>query len=268
MKLSFVVEVPEKVESLKEFYRRLKMLKELGYDGAELAIRNTRKIEREKVKTLIEGLGLEVPAIATGRAYLTERLSFCHPSKRQAALARIKDHIKFASSFDAQVIIGLIRGNPEKGQPTEGAYRLIVDALKECGEFAAKYNVKLTLEAINRYEMDFIHTLKEAREIMKKTGCHNTGILADTFHMNIEEEWISESIADVGDFITHVHIADSNRMAPGEGHLDFEEILSSIAATGYNGFLSIELVPIKPDFDTAARQAIECLRTIIEWKKI
>lgn len=258
MKLSFVVPVPEKGQKLNEFYQKIRFLKELGYDGVELAVRDPKKIDEKKVRSLIEELKLEVPAIGTGSGYIKDGLSLCHLDKaiRRKALARVKSHIEFASQFGAKVIIGLIRGNLERNVSEKKAYKYIVDALKECAEFAAKYNVELVLEPIIRYEMDLIHTLKEAKEMIQETACSNIGILADTFHMNVEENQICHNIKEVGDFINHVHLADSNRMAPGQGHLDFKEILRSIIDTGYNGFLTVELVPVRPDFETAARQSI------------
>ncbi|HDH06822.1 MAG TPA: sugar phosphate isomerase/epimerase, partial [Thermoproteales archaeon] len=70
-------------------------------------------------------------------------------------------------------------------------------------------------------------------------------LLLDTFHMNIEEPLIEESIKKAGKKIGHFHVADSNRLAPGMGHLDFKSIIGSLKETGYEGFLSAEVI-IKP----------------------
>lgn len=87
------------------------------------------------------------------------------------------------------------------------------------------------------------------------------GILIDTFHMNIEEASIYESIKKSKDYITHVHIADSNRWAPGSGHLDFTRIITTLKEIGYPGYLSAEILPL-PDPVSAARLAIEYLKEI------
>ena len=86
-------------------------------------------------------------------------------------------------------------------------------------------------------------------------------ILLDTFHMNIEEPSIEESIRACGERIFHFHVADSNRWHPGAGHLDFGRILTTLFETGYTGFFSGEFMP-KPDADTGARRAIEYLRSL------
>jgi len=90
-------------------------------------------------------------------------------------------------------------------------------------------------------------------------GADNFGLLLDTFHMNIEEPVIEESIRACDDRIFHFHVADSNRWYPGAGHLDFESILEALFATGYRGFVSGEFMPL-PDADTSAKRSIAYLR--------
>ncbi len=74
----------------------------------------------------------------------------------------------------------------------------------------------------------------------------NIGILFDTFHANIEEISIGESIQRADDRLFHVHIADSNRWAPGYGHLDFSQISKVLSGIDYQGFGSLESLP-KPN---------------------
>jgi len=85
--------------------------------------------------------------------------------------------------------------------------------------------------------------------------------LLDTFHMNIEEPSIQDSIRSCGDRIFHVHVADSNRWHPGAGHLDFSSILATLQEVGYDGFISGEFMPV-PDPETAAERSIAFLREL------
>jgi len=177
------------------------------------------------------------------------------------AVERINDQIVFASHFDAQVIIGLIRGNIEDGVDREKAEEWTIDCLRECTEFAKDYNIGLTLEPVNRYESNFINTLNEGIEFIKRVGASNLGLLADTFHMNIEEVSIYDSIIQAKDYITHVHFADSNRWAPGSGHLDFAKIVQTLKKIGYQGYVSAEILPL-PDPYNCARLTAEHLNKI------
>jgi len=209
----------------KDLKESIKKVADLGFDGAELAVRNPKDFEVKSVIDIIRENNLEVPAMDTGQAYGEEGLSFSNPDEiiRKMAVERIKVRIIFAYHFNAPVIIGLIRGKIEESVVREKAEEWTIDCLKKCTEFAKEQNVRLTLEPANRYESNFINTLNEGIEFIKRVGASNLGLLADTFHMNIEEISIYDSIIQAKDYITHVHFADSNRSAPGCGHIDFKK---------------------------------------------
>ena len=267
MKKSIVVSTqPTKFSALafkEDFERSVKTVADLGFDGAELAIRNPKDLKVEDVINIIKENNLEVPAIGTGQAYGEEGLSFSDPDEavRKMAVDRIKDQIIFASHFGAQVIIGLIRGIIKENVDKTEAEEWTIDCLRKCTEFAKEYNIGLTLEPVNRYESNFINTLNEGIEFIKRVGASNLGLLADTFHMNIEEVSIYESIVQAKDYITHVHFADSNRWAPGCGHLDFTKIVHTLKKIGYQGYVSAEILPF-PDPDSCARFTAEHLNKI------
>ena len=247
-------------ENLKD---SIKKVADLGFDGAELAVRNPKNVDLKSIVSLIKENHLEVPAIGTGQAYGEEGLSFSDPDKkiRKRAVERIKDQIVFASYFKAIVIIGLIRGVIVESVKKKEAEEWTIGCLRECTEFAKEYNIRLTLEPVNRYESNFINTLDEGIKFIKRVGAPNLGILADTFHMNIEEISIYDSIIKAKDYITHVHFADSNRWAPGCGHLDFANIVQTLKKIDYQGYVSAEILPL-PDPDKCARLTAEHLNKI------
>jgi len=264
MKKSIVISTqPTKFSALafkEDFENSVKKVADLGFDGAELAVRNPEDLKVDDVINILKENNLEVPAIGTGQAYGEEGLSFSDPDEmvRKAAVERIKDQILFASHFDAQVIIGLIRGIIVENVNKTKAEKWTIDCLRKCTEFAKEYNIWLTLEPVNRYESNFINTLNEGIEFIKRVGASNLGLLADTFHMNIEEVSIYDSIVQAKDYITHVHFADSNRWAPGCGHLDFVKIVQTLKKIGYQGYVSAEILPL-PDPDNCARLTAKTL---------
>ena len=81
----------------------------------------------------------------------------------------------------------------------------------------------------------------------RETGLANGGVMADTFHMNIEERSISGAILAHGNLLNHVHLSDSNRLAPGLGHIDFAEVLRALIEVDYEGSLAFELIPTLPN---------------------
>ncbi len=234
-----------------------------GYDGVELAIRNPRSVDLDHLKEMLRKYNLQVPAIGTGQAWGEEGLSFTDPDPavRRAAIERIKSHIPAAARFKAVIIIGLIRGIVKPGLKNEEALEWLIRALCECSEAARPVGVQLALEPINRYETTLINNVAQGLELIGRVEADNFGLLLDTFHMNIEEAVIEDSIRACQAHIFHFHVADSNRWYPGAGHLNFKSILETLAGTGYRGWISGEFLP-KPGAETAARESIAYLKKI------
>lgn len=234
-----------------------------GYDGVELAIRDPRLLDADAVCALLAAHGLTVPAIGTGQAWGEERLSFADPDPavRRAAVERVQSHIPLARRLDALIIIGLLRGVLQPGVAPEQARAWVVEALRECCAAAGESGVRLALEPLNRYETPLVNTAADGLALLAEVGAPNLGLLFDTFHANIEEPSIEDSLRAVGDRLFHVHVADSNRWHPGAGHLDFGRVLAVLRAMGYAGFVSGEFMPL-PDGDAAALRGLACLRGI------
>lgn len=235
----------------------------LGYDGVELAIRDPQQVDVPGLAAAVQKHHLQVPAIGTGQAWGEEGLSFTDPDPaiRCAAIERIKSHVPVAARFKAVIIIGLIRGIVKPGVTLEQGITWLIEALQECSHAAKPFGVQLALEPINRYETTLINSVAQGLELIKQVGADNFGLLLDTYHMNIEEPRIEDSIKKCGERIFHFHLADSNRWYPSAGHLDFKSILNSLQHTGYKGYISGEFLP-KPDVDTAARENIAHLRQL------
>jgi len=219
----------------------------LGYDGVELHLRHPTDIDRVGVKALIVRTGLGVPTLGTGMAAGEDGLTFADDDAqiRRRAVELIKAHIDLAGELGAAVTIGLIWGWLGK-DPTRRASRLAaaLDCLRECCQTADQAGVTLLIEGVNRYESDYPNTVDDCLEIIRAVGAANLRLLADTFHMNIEESDMAASIRRAGALLGHVHLVDSNRRAPGHGHIDMAAIIRALSQIGYNGYLSLEVLPL------------------------
>jgi sugar phosphate isomerase/epimerase len=115
-----------------------------------------------------------------------------------------------------------------------------------------------------------LNRLDEGARMWRETGLTNGGIMADTFHMNIEERSIPDAILASAGILNHVHLSDSNRLAPGLGHIDFAEVLQALREAAYGGGLAFELIPTLPNvledepdgpsYDDVAGQALAYMR--------
>jgi sugar phosphate isomerase/epimerase len=234
-----------------------------GYNGVELAIRDPKLVDADELLRVVSAHGLEVPAIGTGQAWGEEGLSYTDPDPavRAAAIDRTKAHIPFAARTGAAIIVGLLRGIVKPGVSQGQAMDWVVEAFRDCCAAARPHGVRIALEPICRYETTLVNNAEQGMELLERIGADNMGLLLDTFHMNIEDAVIEDAIRLCGDRIFHFHVADSNRWYPGAGHLDFRSILDTLYATGFQGYVSGEFMPL-PDADTSAQRSIAYLRSL------
>jgi sugar phosphate isomerase/epimerase len=241
----------------------LKSVSGLGYSGVDLSLLDSAVLDQDWIIGKTGSLNLKVYTIATGQTYYNDGYSLysAEADKREKAVARINSHIDFASRLGAMVIIGGVRGKITAGSEHE---RLSLEqegrqAICQCLKHAEDKDVTLLLEPINRYETNIFNTLEEGLSFIEEVGSDNLKLLPDVFHMNIEERSIEESILRCRSHIGFVHFADSNRQAPGFGHIDFGKILSTLEKIKYNNAVGLEILP-KPDDFSAAKQAISYLK--------
>jgi len=243
----------------------------MGYKGVELAIRKPEAINIDEVKKLIGENNLEVISVGTGQIYGEEGLNFSDPDKniRDSAVKRTKKIIDIVNNFNASIIIGLIRGNIDGPEDFKNKLEIAEENVSQClGELMSYSEVegtKFLIEPINRYEVNIFNRLDEVYDFLVKykdmLDLERIGILADTFHMNIEEPVIEESLRKYSGLIKHIHFADSNRWPPGSGHIDFKIIMDTLKDIDYKGYISFEMLPM-PDPDTSAKQAIEYIKRL------
>jgi sugar phosphate isomerase/epimerase len=247
-----------------ELERRIGFLASLGFDGVELAVRDPALLDAGALEGLLNLFGVHVPAIGTGQAYVEEGLSLSSPDAdlRRGAVARIRAQIRLGHRLKAMVIVGLIRGTVAAAEDRQAARARLVESLKDCAEFAQQKGVRLAVEPINRYETSLLNTVEEALELVEEVGSSAVGLLYDTFHANIEEVSFEQSLAAAQPRLLHVHAADSNRRAPGLGHLDFPALVRLLGRLGYDAWVSGEILPW-PDPESSARRFWEHMAPLV-----
>ena len=117
---------------------------------------------------------------------------------------------------------------------------VLLEALGELGRHAAAEGTWLLFEPLNRYEDHMVNTLDQAVELCQATGTGAVKVVADLFHMNIEEDDLAASIRRAGPFLGHVQVGDSNRFQPGTGHMDFASVFAALRDVGYDDWLTFE----------------------------
>jgi len=234
----------------------------LGFDAVELFTASAEALDITETKTLLEKYNLTIAAVGTGAGKVIHGLTLTDPDAaiRKKAMEFIESMITFGAAFGAPAIIGSMQGNVVAGVEREQAMHWLADGLSYLGKHASTLGVKLIYEPLNRYETNLINTLEDGVLFLMTNQIKQVGLLADLFHMNIEEVDMAVSIRACADFIMHVHFADSNRRPVGNGHTRFVEVAKALKEINYQGYVSAEAFPWPTPKEAAAQ-------TILSFKK-
>ena len=236
----------------------------LDIDAVEIFPASPDDLEAAGVRGLLDEFALNLAAVGTGAGWLRHRLSLSDrdATKRAKAVAFVHRMIDAANAHAAPVIIGSMQGRSEPGEDRAEAMLRLTESLRAIDDHAAKRKACVLIEPLNRYETDLLNTLADGKNIIMKAGATHTRVLADLFHMAIEEADMAGAIRDCGTRLGHVHFADSNRRAPGMGHTHFGPILEALVAIEYKGVMSAEVFPL-PDSYAAAKAIAETFRRLM-----
>ncbi len=238
----------------------------LGFDGIELWGRGIEKRISE-IESVLSISKVPISTICSG--YKGDLLGSSR-SEREAAIKDIKFKLEVAAKLNA---VGLIVV-PTFGGPKlpdlyplykdvkELEYRLLVEELKDIGKHADEVGVFILLEPLNRYETHFLNRLEQAIKICKDVNMEHVKIMADFFHMNIEEASIPESLKIAKDYIRHIHLADSNRWLPGFGHTDFKSAFKVLKNSNYKYFMALECYVPEPK-EESLRKSLAYLKSLL-----
>ena len=235
--------------------------KELGFDAVEVFGPSGAVLREIDMPALSERHEISIAAVGTGAGAVIHgwTLSSADETVRGKAIGFVKEIIDAGAAVKAPAIIGSMQGRHDKGESRDDARLRLGSALQELAAHAASQGVDLFIEPLNRYESNLLNQVEESATWASSLGCPNLKILADLFHMNIEEVDVASALKAAGAGVGHVHFVDSNRRATGMGHTDFAPIVDALKGMGYDGYLSAEAFPL-PDSMQAAKATIESFR--------
>ncbi len=247
-----------------------------GYDAIEL-VGEPDKFDGARIKTQCADAGICVSSICSIFTGAERDLSNRSAVNRRKAVDYSKRVADFAAVSGASVMIvapsPVGKMAPESNPRKE--WEWAVEGIRKVADHAKSMNVRLCIEAWNRYETHFLNRIPQCLDMMRDVDRPNVGVMGDTFHMNIDDTDISGAIRQAGKAMIHIHFADSNRAAPGQGHTDFQPIVQALKDVGYDGYITFELLPASADpfgtlrkgggrefYDDYTLQAIQAIKQI------
>ncbi len=228
------------------FAQKLKNLEKYGFDGVEIhgEYANTAAQLAERKAALADSL-IKASSLCGGHP-----TNLVHPDStlRQITRDALKRHLDAAAELGAAGPITVPIFNEQERVPDLSPWKgraqiereLLLAMLGEIIPHAQSVGAAILLEPLNRYESNSLPQQEDGASIVRELNSPGLRLMSDTFHMNIEERSIPATIRAVGDCIGHVHLADSTRLEPGTGSLDFGAIFAALREVGFEGYMALE----------------------------
>ena len=219
----------------------LKRISRLGYESIEISGEPSQYDTRE-VRALLKKYKIR----CWGSVTLTlgdRNLAGRDPGQRAATVQYMKDVLTMINELDGEIItlVPVTVGKIAPDGTPEEEWQWLIESVGECYEFAKKKNVRVGIEPLNRFETYLLNRTDQAIALAEAIA-PDCGVCLDAFHLNIEDADMYASIRKAGKRLVDFHLADNNRMAPGQGALDWAKIVATLKSIGYDGALTVEFV--------------------------
>jgi sugar phosphate isomerase/epimerase len=257
-------------------------LARIGYTGVEIMADVPHAwpacLLEEQKQQIRDALAANRLAISNVNAFMMNAISdarqkYWHPSwieadphYRQIRIDHTKRALTLARELGSPCITTEPGGPVAAGQSWSAALRLFVEMLKPVAEHAEKEGVLLLVEPEPGL---LIETADQFLEFMQHVDSPAVGLNFDVGHFYCVGDDPACTVPRLAHVTRHYHLEDiaatrvHHHLVPGEGAIDFAATFRAIRATGYAGWVTIELYPYVDDPDPAARTALERVGKIL-----
>ena len=234
---------------------RMECLAEAGFEAVEL---HTDALEElDDYRTALRSVG--IPALSmcpAGTDFDLVRDAF----SQQRRIENTRAALDACNDLGIKALISVaLRGSLPPGMTASDEIDSYVQALDQLAPHAEAAGVTIVVEPLNRYETHLVNTVGNGVSIAERVGSTAVKVLADIFHMSIEEDDLSKTILAASGWIGHVHLADNQRAQPGTGMVDFPTVFAALREIGYEGSMSLEC-RLRGDPIAALHQTAKYLR--------
>ena len=228
------------------FEKKLSDMAAFGYSGIELLCGWPKFCDYKRVMQVCAENRLEISDISSGAIFSTTGLTLLGTDRQKMrdCAKLFSDMIELAARLGNHIVtIGAFRGWAKDVGSVGIAEEILADMFNKLDPKLSEYGIKVAIEPVNRGQTDIFNTCAETLSFIERVGSPNLGLLFDTYNGNATEDdplKALETAIKAGKLL-HFHIADTDRLVPGDGKIDFAAHLGVLKACGYEGYLSGEL---------------------------
>jgi D-psicose/D-tagatose/L-ribulose 3-epimerase len=221
-------------------------IKRMGFDFVEVPIEDPTLIDGKTVRRALDDHGLS--CVGCGAFGPTRDLTHDDPKVHAACFDYIERSLDLCAELNTDVFAGPMYSAVGKRRLLPAAERqkewnrAITNLRKAC-ELAAQRRVRLAIEPLNRFETDLVNTAADVARMVDEIAHPAAGVMADSYHMNLEERDNEQALRTIGNRLVHVQVSDNYRGCPGKGQVRWDTFKRGILAAqsaGYKGGIAIE----------------------------
>lgn len=230
--------------------------KEWGFDGVEIAVEDATDFDANFVRAELDRYGLRAGVVCAAMAPGRDLRGTA--DEQAEGLAYLNSLLDIMPTLGATILAGPLYsavGRAEQTSPEDYQQQLntVAGHLRGLANRAESLGLRLAIEPLNRFETDFINTCEQALRLVEAVNSPALGLHLDTFHMNIEEKNLPDTLRRAGDKLWHLHACGTDRGTPGNDHTDWPGIAAALREIGYDGYATIESFTV--DVKTIAKAA-------------
>lgn len=230
--------------------------KQWGFDSVEIALEDVAHIDPVTVKKALDDNGLVCGSICAAMGGGRDFRGTTEAQK--GAMDYLKGIVDISPVLGYPTLIGPLysevgRAGLTPPEEYKRQWEMVVGHLRTLAAHAGSLGVKLAIEPLNRFETDFINTCDQALQMVRDVNEAALLVHLDTFHMNIEEKSSAKAIIKAGDKLGHFHASGSDRGTPGNGQINWKNIIEALQQIDYKGDVVIE--SFTPAIEIIARAA-------------
>ena len=230
----------------------IRMCKEAGYKSIEVSLLGQTPYSAKEISNLANDLNISLTC-TTGLSK-EEDISSSDPHVQKNGVDALKRAIDMTSIMEANLLTGVVHAawgiSNTLGKEKQDKFKNSAKSIKKISSLLTEKNIKLGIEPLNRYESDCINRVDEGLRLCELIDHPNVGLLLDTYHMNIEEKDMCQSIEKAKDKLFHFQVAENDRGVPGTGSINWVEIFNTLKKINYNKNVSLEMF-IQANVDTS-----------------
>lgn len=261
MKFSYVLPDPASYRSPDAFVADVACMKEIGYDAIELQIADPADTDESNLQRILDEVGFDLIAIQTGTTYYSHGNCLSSPDAavRKRTIDLLNRFVEFAARFSSILVFGSLQGRTTDEPEYPVGMGRIVEAVSKVGKYATVKGVVLAYEPVNHLETAYCNTIEQVEHVVRTLNLPGVQMMIDTFHMNIEEQSMTDCFRDIKDLIKHVHLSDTNRDILGRGHWDCQAFFETLREIDYDGYCSVGVYNTRSETTECMKRCMDSL---------